>query len=265
MDDTWQIKSKNKIHGPFSFSQLLKLVASGRLKRETPIRSGENSIWVAAESVPGLFDAENQSDPADRQPPTLPRDSLSAEWESIPLQQLLPGTSQPSGNAEEPQIPVEATSFRISHRTRFLSSEPKSLKDVFDWRFERYLTPWIVRFTWISILFIAGLAAIYGVTDAAYTLAFDASIVDHLSVLLEGDEPQFRRNAGQRERQFGVEFKPENLGKRRIAAIGELLARLTAIAFTLLYLRVLCEFVIVVFNIASSLRRLEELSEPDRS
>lgn len=58
MAKQWQIKHNDKVHGPVSDSQLRKLVSSGRINRKTPIRANENSIWMVAERVPGLFPDE---------------------------------------------------------------------------------------------------------------------------------------------------------------------------------------------------------------
>lgn len=58
MTKQWQIKHNGKVHGPVSDSQLRKLVSSGRINRKTPIRANENSIWMVAERVPGLFPDE---------------------------------------------------------------------------------------------------------------------------------------------------------------------------------------------------------------
>lgn len=57
--------------------------------------------------------------------------------------------------------------------------------------------------------------------------------------------------------------RTEELVNRFIGALGKLVAVSIAAIFTLLWLRVACKSVIVIFNIATSLRRLEELSEPN--
>lgn len=60
MAKQWQIKHNGKAKGPFSDSQLRKLVASGRIDRKTPVRASENAIWLVAERVPGLFPDESE-------------------------------------------------------------------------------------------------------------------------------------------------------------------------------------------------------------
>ena len=63
MADEWQIKHRGKIIGPVTSSQLKKLVEAGKIKRKTAIRAAENSVWIVAECVQGLFkDAPDADD-----------------------------------------------------------------------------------------------------------------------------------------------------------------------------------------------------------
>jgi Zn-dependent protease with chaperone function len=55
----WQVKQNDKILGPFSVSQMRKLVAKGHVNKKTPIRSAENSIWFMAGRFPELFTDES--------------------------------------------------------------------------------------------------------------------------------------------------------------------------------------------------------------
>lgn len=55
MAKQWQIKHGNKTYGPFSDSQLRQLALSGRINAKTPVRADENSIWILADRIPGLF------------------------------------------------------------------------------------------------------------------------------------------------------------------------------------------------------------------
>ena len=58
MAKQWEVKQNDKVLGPFTDSQLTKLVATGRVNRRTPIRADVNSIWIVAERIPGLFSDE---------------------------------------------------------------------------------------------------------------------------------------------------------------------------------------------------------------
>lgn len=57
----WQIKQGDKVFGPYSDAEIRTLVSSGRINRKTPIRTDENSIWMVAGRIPGLFPDETAS------------------------------------------------------------------------------------------------------------------------------------------------------------------------------------------------------------
>lgn len=59
MAKQWQVKQNEKILGPFSDSQMKKLVATGRVHKKTPVRSADNSIWFTAGRFPELFPVES--------------------------------------------------------------------------------------------------------------------------------------------------------------------------------------------------------------
>lgn len=50
----WYYKVKNKVVGPVNNKQLLDLIKSGKVKRDTLIRKSD-SKWIAAITVTGLF------------------------------------------------------------------------------------------------------------------------------------------------------------------------------------------------------------------
>lgn len=51
----WFVDHKNKIHGPFSSSQLKQLASSGKISEDTKVRLGADGKWNAAKNVKGLF------------------------------------------------------------------------------------------------------------------------------------------------------------------------------------------------------------------
>lgn len=55
MANVWQFKSGDKVHGPFTDSQLDQLIRSGRVDPDTPVRPSDNSIWRKAGETDGLF------------------------------------------------------------------------------------------------------------------------------------------------------------------------------------------------------------------
>ncbi len=265
MAETWQVKSQDKVHGPFTFAQLQKLVASGRLQRETPIRYGENSLWIAAESVSGLFAGKSKptTDNSERSSAAVEeatiRSSTTDRWDAVPL----PESAPDSGPTVEPvdlQVSWELDR-RPRSQTRFLSTEPSSWLDIFEWRFERYLTPWIIRVTWLLILFSTGAWVLLSLAEAGYAVAVNRTVWEDLA----GTQAlKLQRDAPPKVDRQVIEFKPEQLGQKRIRAIGWALGSILGSAFALLYLRVLCEFLIVLFNIASRLQRMEQSMDRER-
>lgn len=86
MANQWQIKQADKVLGPFSDSQLRQLVASGRVNRKTPIRGEENSIWMVAGRIPGLFPDELLSIESDQSIPVAPAPNSKGLSESADVQ-----------------------------------------------------------------------------------------------------------------------------------------------------------------------------------
>lgn len=262
----WQIKTKNKIHGDYTYDQLQRLVAAGKLKRQTAVRPVGGTIWMAAESVPGLF-GEFQDVHHSAQSPSASEAVVAVGDTSDDWQQADEIQSQPVAFEEE-DASRKSDTFRplmvTGYRRQLLAFEPKSIIDLLDWRFEKYLTPWIIRIAWLAILVLAGTVLLYFSVETVYKAVFNEPLSDHLPGLrdiLKDDPPRFRQVGGPREKVV-VEFRPGEFVNRLVGALGKLLAVSIVAIFTVLWLRVACESVIVIFNIATSLRRLEELSEP---
>jgi DNA-directed RNA polymerase subunit RPC12/RpoP len=116
---------------------------------------------------------------------------------------------------------------------------------LFDFRFERYLTPWIIRTSWLLILALAAFsllnAGLHAVGSAAPTKPSFPSV--------SPTEPIFDPSSLPAEPPFGVD-----LALRLTRAAVWCLATVLAV----LYLRVICEVFIVIFNIATSLKAIEK-------
>ncbi len=108
-----------------------------------------------------------------------------------------------------------------------------------DLRFERYLTPWIVRFTWHAAL-ILGLGAI-----CLWTIG---SLAD----LLSSPRPT-SPTGGEGGFQFAPDFLLEVLDTRLARHFVAWCVQVLIIAFGLLYVRVICEAVIVLFHVSNTL------------
>jgi TM2 domain-containing membrane protein YozV len=55
MANEWHFKIGDRVHGPFTDSQLDQLIRSGRVDADTPVRPSENTVWRRAGDIAGLF------------------------------------------------------------------------------------------------------------------------------------------------------------------------------------------------------------------
>lgn len=126
------------------------------------------------------------------------------------------------------------------------------LNHVFDFRFRYYLTPYIVRITWVLALVGASLYFISSTFITPFATADKRAPVEFDRRDLDPDHPKGR--APQKEAK-----EPSNLTK----ALGEIVdwvltsgIRLVGLVVGLMYVRVLAEMTIVVFNISNDIKRL---------
>lgn len=134
-------------------------------------------------------------------------------------------------------------------------SDSTSLLDIFDWRFKKYLTPWILRVTWVFVLFVTALWVVGNLFDILASwlpttdLAFDDRVIDRRDI--QGDlrpaKPILPRWLIEWMIRCGNSFARTLLGVAKIAAG----------AIILLLLRVVFEVAIVLFNIATTLTTIE--------
>lgn len=184
---------------------------------------------------------------------------LSTRWMNEPIVPGAASDSQPDQRSDEKPPPprqsdsnwpaLEATAVdptRITIRERSGSwldnySEARSVADFFDFRFHRYLTPWIVRISWMIVLLLAvgwGLLISY---------AYVSSLLDNSG---QGAEVS---NA------FGSADRPGNVfGSPFFLKTGVFLTGMTAVLLSVLWIRVLFELIILGFSIGNSLRAIRE-------
>lgn len=125
-----------------------------------------------------------------------------------------------------------------SFRLRRVSSP--NWTDLFDWRFERYLTPMIIRVVWIGFLLLGLLTLAYSLADFVCIFALEKGLAQVIAEQLEPAAPD-----GPKARV------------RNSAELAWLMIRIVFSVVCLMMIRVICEFFIVAFNVATSLQRLE--------
>jgi hypothetical protein len=171
-----------------------------------------------------------------------------------PLPTRTPAQSEtPSPVSPAAIIPAEFSDFSI--RTRRVSiaersgfAPARSILDIFDIHFERYVTPIIVRITWMTALVLAGLWLIVLLVLGVYTWTPD-------SAKKPSEDP---RVAALRNRvQPRTESELSKWLEPRKAATIVLIHAAIAAVLALLWLRVVLESVIVLFHMAKSLASID--------
>ena len=254
MSERWQVKSRENVLGPYTMEQLRKLADAGRLKRNTPVRADGHTMWLLAETVAGLFEAGDLA--------SVSGENRLHPDESAFLLSESASSSRHDDPVRQPIVPPVVQVARPKRTPRLLAEEPRSWWDLFDWRFERYLTPWIIRGTWMLILWLAFCGLTWQAVDSGYAIVFNSTISADWRAR-EAKRPPVVRPPGNQNHQPGLALEPERLGETRLNAIGWMIATAVGTLLTLLYTRVFFEFLIVQFNIAGSLQRFMPPEERD--
>ena len=179
-------------------------------------------------------------------------------------------------------IPVAAPAvtsvYRDTVKRRFKPAT--SIFDIFDWKFETYVTPIIIRTTWA--LFIAGMAIFVALkTYDTFKPAPKPTLAKRSLPRIEPPQrtdrsfgqrpepaPTFPRVANETrlaepepepEEEPGYVFNTDGEFARKLAAY---FFELMVACIALLWVRVCLETAIVIFNIANSLQSLDEKTKP---
>lgn len=99
-------------------------------------------------------------------PPPIPKAAPAVQAPPRPTPR--PRIDPPTAAAPQSAAPTHAPPRPTPRRSTFSAAVDRrfkpatSLLDIFDWKFEKYLTPWIVRATWILCVGICALWIILG-------------------------------------------------------------------------------------------------------
>jgi len=238
----------DSITGPFADTQIRDLASAEMISKLWEISRSKDGPWLSVGKVKGLSLKQYSTGPESE----LGRDSGHEveKWsdrEEVPKQaasatEVASQTS--SGNAAS-AIGTFRSQFDSVRRNNFASSE--SLLDVFDWKFSKYLTPWILRVTWVVVLVIAPLLVllqliqIVGIwlPDLQWTSDAGSNVADRLD------------RAVPRGPMLPWWFTG------RVAATVWQISSIAGIAVAILWIRVVLELAIVLFNIATTLTTIE--------
>lgn len=296
-------KQMGEVLGPLTGQQLKQLADSGTIDGGTHV-STDRERWVLAEQVQGLFALQAEATPAVEPAPRENTRDLDNRWAMSP-------------DASPPHRPATARPPRRTPVGRPARSPLARLIDMLDFRFERYLTPELIRLFWVVSLVLAAvsvcLSALGGLPYALphriqveNRLAFDtqrrmALIADLIeererlqarkaavaadaapragfpqfdSAELPVAEPdpraeyralggltldQLKAERARLEREFPT-YRSEWVVRNSVIYVLTCVALLLVAVLALLVVRIVCEMLVVVFNIANHLQAIRELA-----
>ena len=145
-----------------------------------------------------------------------------------------------AGQPAAPSLSLDTGDSTTAMATRHRGPSPlEAFFWLFDIRFERYLTPWIIRVSWILFLIFAALALVGWTLSAVGGGLGDAS-------------PDMLARPGRPSSPT----KPI-VSVEAIIRFINTVKIVIGVCLLVLYIRVFCECIIVIFNIAASLKAIE--------
>ncbi len=239
MASQWYYTKSGDQLGPVSSTQLRQLAASGEIGRTDHVFKVGAKDWITAMSVKDLFPTTPATVPTPVPPPapSLPASSVFVTAE------LASGVEQSNPISMRPLHERRGTERRA--RYSHAAQKPISIWDFFDVRFQRYLTPVIIRIAWGLCLVLAFL----GVTLAGVLLL----------------SPKLPQSASSMARYLPrhTEFHSSGIERERTSdsfgyRLFVWLSFVVASAIFLWTARIIFESIIVLFNIAKSLTSIEQ-------
>lgn len=213
----WYVKILENEFGPYTSAQLRQWAADGRINPSDRVRKGK-SDWTLASSVKGLFSAESIRTQTEAAANAIKPDSVP----DVPV------------SSNEERTPADYSWLRSLTQSQAARSKVKyqrqsdvPLDSIFDYGFRSYLSIPVIKVLWILCIILAALMVVFG----PGILFFGA---------LSNDK--------------------QTPGERFLSTYSAFVMSLLLILLTILGLvanRIAFEFLIAIFNISESLKRLE--------
>jgi hypothetical protein len=261
--------SSDKVLGPLTSEQVVALFIRGEIKKKTPLASqrhtnnewmvfGQTVLWKKAQETIELQKQKKEDVAAERK--------KQQEQEKLQLQQLreqeqaVVADRQQAVVADQQQpvpsksfkeaihvaeaiptsnqdFPSGQSTYRKTVSQRFESSN--SILDLFDWKFEKYVTPLIIRITWIIV--VIGFLCVF-------------------VYFMVGPEVWASIGSGSSSSSSGTGFRiPHWMILIMVRVVQALM-----MVIMLLWIRVLLECMIVIFNIAGGVSNIENNTDSDQ-
>ena len=229
--EQWYFTHGGQQQGPVDSATLMKLASTGQLIPSDLVWQEGMPQWALASSLQGLFGVPEAS--------------------AHPSEELQTHSTTPS--VPPPVVRKESFQSRIAKARRRQFMPATSWLDLFDWQFKKYLTPLIVRLTWVVVLVMASLALV-GLAVVACTSWLPEAETQWIS-------PDTNVPSGPTY-ELTWPALPRWL-TLRLVMTATLLFQAVGIMVFVLWIRVVLESVIVLFNISMTLTSIEQTLEEE--
>jgi hypothetical protein len=263
----WFLRHRDGVeHGPFQLAELITAARAGNIASDTVLRHEVHSHdqWVFATRVQPVAQAMTRPKGQSTQQPTKAAASPTPQQTPSPAQPqpaVRPQPAVPRPPAAQLQADAQRNEPAADTATTSISAvpslQPASLRSLhgnafpvpktffdallalFDFRFQRFVTPWIIQFLWATTVLLAILCA----ATLAYTMLIGPTMPspDEMSATDRGSW-QFDPLAGR-------SFLQSDFFRFTLA--------LFSLSLILLGIRVLCEGAIIFFRVAIDIRELK--------
>jgi len=189
-------RQMGEVFGPFTGQQLKQFADSGAIDRGTDV-SADRERWVLADQVQGLFPPTPAFVPA---VPSLDTRTLEGDgrWALGPDTSALPFLSSP-------RPPHRPRAVRIS------GGLLPRLIEILDLRFERYLTPQLIRLFWVlSLVLAVVILCSYVVGALPYSLPHRKQVENEVPYETQQRKTMIAGIIEQRERQQAARTATES-------------------------------------------------------
>lgn len=228
----WHVQTADGAHyGPVTKSDLDAWVTDGRLDADCQVLLDGWDQWKWAEEVyPELAKQPVGDAPVfgTAPQPTETFSGVARKGANVAMKGLRLGTS--------------AVRERLTRVDKF------TIWHLFDFKFQYYLTPWIIRAYWVLTLLTTSIYLVFLTVVLIFSFAPDVSFSTSTSQPSSGWTPGT------------VPSSPSEFSIRAIAVIARIVRYIAAVVvaiFAVLTVRIICEILIVIFNIATTLTNIE--------
>lgn len=252
----WHIEVDGRPFGPYSDLQLRELLLSGKISGDHRVRHPKHTqgLWMTARYIRVLescleeCSANKPAEMSSRRPhEPQPNPKSKGEVDEVSSESVLPS-----------EFLKQLGDSRRSSLSR--RSHSQLLEYTIDPMFRHYATPWIVRLTWLSVIFMALLWLSF--ITARYGLLYFSENMARLQVERAVMERVARPVPNQEH--LPIEEEQENWFREASFSTAEtvlkILSAIQAAIIGLLWARVFLELVIVPFDISDSLKNLRNNS-----